>query len=331
LTLTAQRLVEHWNLGRLEPGWTEPRELRTRVVQRKKFRATLSSSDPGLYRVNADLKDMMQDRSGFMFLRDDYHGPRHWDFTFDVLGNDILLQAGSALDAFDRIADAARVLVRRYEAAATAATWNLVQNELSTEARKIDVTVLRRLFPASAGDLSQAIDALQHPPAYRIDEEGRLGLRYPHWVELRKSIAGAVDIAGREYCLWVLKETRRRGMSEDIKEAFRRHAKHPGVIAYAHMLENIETTDTAILERDIRGDKSVADDPSYPLPPAPPPSPLERRWVEAQRLLTEADGLWETDSASAIVRYKTLLKDYSDLLHLLQARTRAQRRAEQED
>jgi hypothetical protein len=55
------------------------------------------------------------------------------------------------------------------------------------------------------------------------------------------------------------------------------------------------------------------------------------RLLRARLLLDEADFLWDFDAAASIRIYQRLLKDYRDIVILLQVRNRVEGRARQAD
>lgn len=99
---------------------------------------------------------------------------------------------------------------------------------------------------------------------------------------------------------------------------------------YTPVSVNIEIATGGVAAVDfVLQDKRI--NPSLDLSPKEKLGSDDPRMQDAQKLLAEADRLWDIDSAASIRAYQRLLKDYHDIVIQLQVRTRVEGRARQAD
>ena len=89
--------------------------------------------------------------------------------------------------------------------------------------------------------------------AYHNKNEPEMNFRQEDFTfsNFRRYVDEAIDISGREFALWIVKDLRRAGRRTIHGEAVRRHAQRPGVAEYAARLGE-ESEALAQLEEDIR-------------------------------------------------------------------------------
>jgi hypothetical protein len=276
---------------------------------------------PGTYRVALELPEM-----------------KTWEFDFDLWGNDFL--SGLSKQRGDVETQAwtlTRLAVRTSMMASDPRTWNtkgfVLLDELDQAAGRLDEGFAPH-FPAARGHLRRALTGLRDASRHFFwDRDGKFGGAFDPstetWVEgpddarftfgrMLSFIDASKEIARREHDLWIVKDARR----------IARNAR-PGIRT---LFEDVEKTlDRIEAALRARGRQAAAE----PLPPTPPQfleaALLRERIREAQKLLEEADRLWDQlNDQRAPTLYRQLQIDFPDLLTGLGARVRVANRAKSE-
>jgi len=303
---------------------------------------------PGRYTLQVELREDLQPRDILRQLPR-VRSPRRWDFEFQRWGDDLLSRMRKDLSSVYVIVGNIRALhLRMDQAASSAARWKQsnMAGDPSTYAYMLQDEEFRYLFPAVHRDLLDSLRAMSAATRHffwQPDEAGG-GFGGAFDVSERKWILGpdgrpfnfqrldtfleqTGGLARREYALWILKDVRRAGLREALREAAR-----SGPDEARAVLADLEAgKDPTAIEETLRGKERPA-----PLEPAPEP-PRAAGWAarrkkldDAKGLLETADRLWnEVGDDQAPILYRKLLSEFPEVLDDLHARTRVANRARQ--
>jgi hypothetical protein len=301
----------------------------------------------GIFRFSVILEEEFQRPALVKELRDRFQ-IRRWEFEENLSSDALLESLKPDLAEVEALAkEMARLFGKAEVFCQSKELWETWSPEIKKEAgmlaARIDKLRLANLFPAATGHLEGAWCWLQsHSNHFFWKPDSRFGGAFNvdegKWVRIARGIPftfdgmkdhlkHAVEVADREFALWILKDARRAGRREALI-ALARGGPSPLSI-FAKRFEGGE--DLAKLEDELRGERRETTE----LPEPPPPAQFREliaareRLEEARELLQRADRLWSEPESFAI--YKRLLKEYPDALEKLRARGRVVRRAQQED
>lgn len=231
-------------------------------LQRKKISYTSpAGTPPGFYRVVLRLMEEMQGSRGLAALKDARTlVPQEWAFDFAAWGDDLAGRLSPALLEFDGLAGEGRAKIAQFEKATSVkALWEAEGRNLDRDVSRLMADIAKseakQYFPAAAGELSSILSSVQSNSRFCVfGADGKLEkVRNYHnpddkattyrqeefnWDNFKKYLEECLDIAGREYALWVIKETRRSGgVTEALVKAVKDQASHPGLSLYVNRLQ----------------------------------------------------------------------------------------------
>jgi hypothetical protein len=271
LKLTVLRHVEQPAAGRLETAAVEAgRGLAS--VKGGRFRYEPAWEGPGVYGIRVDLSDDYQSRAVREALPRDLKS-RRWSFTFPGWGDDLVGRLGPALRETDGFVAEAGELIRKFErSCANADAWQSQQKALVQEAgafrTKLEKAEAGRLYTASVSQLLFTVRNLLGQVPYFTWKDGTFTAVSYHnpdepgktfrqeeftFANLRKYVDECRALAGREFALWALKDLRRAGPREALKEALKEQAGTPGAADFVGRLGEATPEEQDVLEKEIRG------------------------------------------------------------------------------
>jgi len=237
-------------------------------VQRKKFvYVSPAGTSPGFYRVVVRLMDDMQgSRSRAALKEAGTPVPQEWAFDYAAWGDDLAGRLSSALLEFDGQVTEAKAMMDRFaQATSQKAIWEANGKTLDRDASRMIADVskseAKQLFPAGAGEITTVLGSAQSSTRFCVfSADGKFekvhnyhnpdGKAVTHrqeefnWDNLKKYLDEAMELAGREYALWVVKDARRAGrVSEALAKAVKDQAAHPGVSLYVNRLQQGDRLD----------------------------------------------------------------------------------------
>jgi hypothetical protein len=281
---------------------------------------------PGTYRVVLELPEM-----------------KAWEFDFDLWGDDFPSGLSKQRrDVETMVWALTRLTVRASIMSSDPRTWNtkgfVLLDEMEEAAGRLDES-FAPLFPAAREHLRRAIAGLRDASRHFFwDRDGKFGGAFdPSTETWMKGPDGArftfgrtlsfIDagrgIARREHDLWIVKDARRT-----VRTAPRLRRRPETRTLLADMEGTLDRIEAAVRAGGRAAEAEI-------LPPTPPQfleAALQRERIrEAQRILVEADRLWDQlNDNKAPTLYRQLLSDFPDLLTGLGARARVANRAKSE-
>jgi hypothetical protein len=255
------------------------------MVDGKKFVYETKIEGPGKYNVTISLVDDLQDRPIALELKKKVGARRQWNFEYLVWGDDLISTVSSKLPDMASLVQECREIVTKFEkACATKAEWEVNLKPLSAEGNKfqakLDYHELKAYFPASVNNLSYTVrNVVGNAPYYTYGTDGKFsGAKDYHadnnkvkdfqgvefdWANLKRYIENTPAMAGREFCLWIVKDLRRTGgqMRPDIQNSLKTHKTAAGVDFFQDRLSKATITELDALEAQIRGSKAPAAPP----------------------------------------------------------------------
>lgn len=284
LFLSVARSFESWAGGRLEPTSANSGGSMAQIKERK-FSLESPIDGPGLFAVRVDLREELQNPKLIDHFKKNPVNPRSWNFLFSAWGDDLAPSLVSSLEELDVLAQEAGEMVRRYEAATKSEeAWMASLKEITAEnaklLKKCEQSNLRALYPASLNQIHYTIRNLQGNSPYFTFEGGKFaGATSYHadkqkvktfrdeaftFENFKRYVSDSVGLAGREFCLWLIKDYRRAGkqLSSDALDALNRMKAHAGIAEFFDRLKALKpeltVEDLALLEKDVRGAKVEA-------------------------------------------------------------------------
>lgn len=284
LKVRVQPLVEQWAVDRLatvklgEGGSLSQ-------VRNRKFGIELSVDGPGLYSVTVELLDEFQNPQLMQSMKGKYK-PRTWTYQFHAWDDKMVEQLWPKLQELDGLIAEAQAMLRKFELACqTEQSWQAQAKALTQENGKLlqeleRAKELRAFFPAALNQAYYTIRNVQGTANYFVWKAGQFaGGKSYHadneevktfrneaftYANLRRYVEESLNIAGREFCLWILKDARRAGEVRPEAVAAVQSAKaHAGVAEFAAQLEALKMEEIDVLEPAVRRAKTTP----------PPPDP----------------------------------------------------------
>lgn len=246
-------------------------------IDGKKFVYDTKIDYPGKYGVQVSLIDDLQDRNIAAELKKKAGAKRQWNFEFLVWGDDLVSTMSARLPDVAALVQDSRTLVAKFEkAAASKGQWEAESKPLALEGgkflAKLDAHELKAIFPAAMGYLANGVrNVVNTAPYYTFGDDGKFsGAKDYHadnnkvktfmgeefnWANLKRYVENTPALAGREFCLWIVKDLRRTAgqLRPEVLEAIKLHKAAPGVDFYQERLMKAGFSDIDPLELLIRG------------------------------------------------------------------------------
>ena len=296
LFISVSRGYETWTGGRLEPNAAGTGGVMAQVKERK-FALENPIDGPGLFQVRVDLREELQNPKILEHLKKNPIQPRTWNFAFSAWSEDLLGTLVSSLQELDQLAAEAGDMVKRFETAcAKEEVWKAQAKDLNAENAKLlkrcEQSALKALYPAALSQIHYTVRNLQGNSPYFTFEAGKfVGATSYHadqqklktfreedftYENFKRYVTESVSVAGREFCLWILKDYRRAGnqLHPDAVEAINQMKGHPGVVEFVERLKALKAEELAQAEKEIRAAKVVPGaekKDEKPAPQKPPP------------------------------------------------------------
>jgi hypothetical protein len=252
----------------------------TSTINGKKFVYDSAIDGPGKYNVAIAIVDDLQEKHLVAEVRKKAGTKRNFQFEFLVWGDDLVAIVSSKLGDVTALVNETRDLVKKFEqASGSKAQWEAEMKPLSTEGAKFQAKLehheLKAYYPAAISNLYFTLrNVVNNAPYYTFGANGKFsGARDYHadgekvktfrgeefsWDNLKRYIEDTPAIAGREFCLWLLKDLRRTAgqMRPEIQDAIKAHKTAPGVESWQERLMKATISDVDALEAEIRGPKA---------------------------------------------------------------------------
>ncbi len=263
LRVTLHRLQEHAAGGQILTTSNISRGGFTPVKGRK-FGYNAIVEGAGAYRAVVELLDEDQAPA----LREGLKGKarqRRWEFDFPAWTDESLAGLGPRLAEIEAAVKETVEVIRQFaRASAAASTWKAESARLAKQAgdliARIDKSEYARLYTAAAGELVAVLRNVQANANYLVfTPDGKLEGAFDYHTggkaetyraeefsfdRMAKYAEEVVDLGGREFCLWLVKDVRRSGsLREPLRKALKELEKRPGVDPHAEALERGEDLD----------------------------------------------------------------------------------------
>jgi hypothetical protein len=258
----------------------------TAEIGGKKFIYDTHIDGPAKYNVQISLVEDLQQKHLVPELRKKAGAARTWQREFLVWGDELIGELAPKLNEVHELITECREIVKKFEKASTSQqTWAADSKPLVAEGTKLmgklEHHPLQAYYPAAVNNLYYSIrNVVNNAPYYTFGPDGKFsGARDYHadgekvktyrgeefnWENLKRYIEDSLPIAGREFCLWIVKDIRRTGVSRpEIVEAVKAAKAAPGVDFFQERLQKASISDIDVLEAEIRGTKGGAP-PSKP-------------------------------------------------------------------
>jgi hypothetical protein len=248
----------------------------TTEIEGKKFLYDGPIEGPGKYNVVVAIVDDLQEKHLVAEVKKKAGVKRSWQFEFLVWNDELVTQISPKLNEMHQMVTETRELIKKFErASANKEGWAAESKPLVAEGTKFQAKLehseLKGYYPAAISNLYYTVrNVVNNAPYYTYGADGKFsGARDYHadgekvktfrgeefnWDNLKRYIEDALPIAGREFCLWIVKDIRRTGASRtELTEAVKAQKAAPGVDFYQERLMKAGISDIDALEADIRG------------------------------------------------------------------------------
>ena len=240
------------------------------TVEGRRVAFTMAIKDPGQYRLVVELREDLQEPDLVKAITNTLGGK--WTFDQAVWGDDFAGPLGSKLRDFDAQVDASLSMIRRFaQASASMPAWKesypLLDKELGAFLKKFDQTPLERVYPAAVQELRLSMRNLKgNAEAMMFNQDGSCKGSIDYRTQkptktihaedftfeaILKEVEAARAAAGREFVLWLIKDSRRSGVRPELTALLRSEAKHPGISPHVEALDGFKEADG--VEKQIRG------------------------------------------------------------------------------
>jgi hypothetical protein len=248
-------------------------------VTGKKYMYDIPIDGPGKYVVNVAIIDDLQQKHLVPEIKKKVGDKRNHQYEFLVWGDDLVGTVSSKLIEMTALTKECADMVKKFEqASASKEQWAAESKVMTAEGGKLIVKLetheLKAYFPGAVGNLYYTIrTVVNNGPYYTYGPDGKFsGARDYHadgqkvktfrndefnWDSLKKYVDDTPGFAGREFCLWIVKDLRRTAgqMRPDIQEAIKAHKADPGVDFWQERLSKATFSDLDVLEKELRGPK----------------------------------------------------------------------------
>jgi len=231
---------------------------------------------PGIYGAKVDLFDENQNEAVGKLTKN--LNPKKWSFLFSAFGDDLMGQLEAKLGVIDELAGEALAILKEFqEGSVKEDAWKSLEPQLEPRIKKLrakaEVHEVRDYYRASMTEIHSTIEVVHQNLRYIVFKDGKFagakdyhagdnqvkthqGDPYAHENFLRY-IQQAPAIAGRELCLWIIKDFRRSGnaLRVETAELIKRVSKRAGVAEFAERLAALTPEQADALEKDVRNAK----------------------------------------------------------------------------
>jgi hypothetical protein len=269
------RLEESYVLGGKIEGIFAPAGGGLADVNDKKFAYEAGITGAGKYMVEVLYLDDIQSQEISDQLKKKLP-QKVWQFEFLCWGDDLAPELPAKLKELQTVGNEVLDMVKRFEAACKSeevwkAEGKAIVKDNGKLLPKVENSTLRNYYPAAMIQMFYTIRNLQGTAQYFHFEKGQFaGGRSYHadnqeiktyreeafnFANLKRYVEEAIVVAGREYCLWIIKEMRRTGgpMKEELLAVLKNAKDYPGIPPFAERLEKAGLSDIDALEIEIRG------------------------------------------------------------------------------
>ncbi len=277
LNLELLRVEERSADGKLSPGGSLFHSEIVRVERKKFLYLSPAGSPPGYYRASLRLQEESQVVRPLKALKEaGILMPQQWIFDYTAWGDDLAGRLSPALREFDALVTDALALVGKFaEISGQRPLWEANAKTLDRDATKlmqeIERSEAKKLYPAACNDVTSAVNTVQGNArfiTFRTDgmfdkivdyHTGGKPVTFRNeefsWDVMKKYLNESSEVAGREFALWAVKDTRRAGgkVSEALVKAIKDQGGHAGVSPYVNRLQQGDKLDE--LEKTIREKK----------------------------------------------------------------------------
>ncbi len=243
-------------------------------VKGKKFLFEPGIDSPALYQVDVIYAEGNQTVKVAQSLKGKLSS-KIWNFKFPGWGDELAKELMPKLLELESLRTDSLELVRKYEKSCVSQqAWNAeakqINKENATLQAKLERSDARNLYPAAYSQIFFTIRSLQGTSPYFHWENGKFGGGKSYhadnqdikthrdekydYTNLKRYVEESDVVAGREFCLWVVKDLRRAAgkLSFDLAEALKTHALRPGIAPWAERLQKAVPEDLDPMEKEIR-------------------------------------------------------------------------------
>jgi hypothetical protein len=205
--------------------------------------------------------------------------PKKWDFQFFAFGDDAIAGLDTKFAELSELAEETKSALKEfYEATLKQDVWKgakpTLEPKLKALRKKCQNSQLVQFYPAAVSEiyytvqnLHQNLDYLQFTPEGKFagakdyhagDSQVKTHRNDPYSHEsFRRYVEEAPLIAGRELCLWVIKDFQRaqNTLRPEVAELVKRMATYPGIAEFAERLQALTAESVKDLEKDVRESK----------------------------------------------------------------------------
>jgi hypothetical protein len=269
------RLEESYMLGGKLEGVFTPAGGGLADVNDRKFSYEAGITGAGKYMVEVLYLDDIQSQEISDQLKKKLP-QKVWQFEFLCWGDELAPELPAKLKELQTLGNEVLDMVKRFESACKSeeswkAEGKAIVKDNAKLLPKVENSTLRNYYPAAMIQMFYTIRNLQGTAQYFHFEKGQFaGGRSYHadnqeiktyreeafnFANLKRYVEESMAVAGREYCLWVIKEMRRTGgpVKDDLLAVLKNAKDYPGILPFAERLEKASLADIDLLELEIRG------------------------------------------------------------------------------
>jgi len=251
----------------------------TAEISGKKFVYDTAIDGPGKYVVQVALVEELQEKHLAAEIKKKAGDKRTLQREFLVWGDELVTQLSPKLNELNALVAESREMVKKFELATMSKQgWGGESKGLAVEGSKLQNRLqnheLKAYYPAAISNLFFTIrNVVNNAPYFTFGADGKFsGASDYHadnkkvatfrnedynWDNLKRYVEDTTPIAGREFCLWIVKDLRRTAgqMRPEVVSAIQAQKTHPGIDFYQDRLQKATITDIDPLEAEIRGTK----------------------------------------------------------------------------
>jgi hypothetical protein len=295
LHLTVYLVNERWGIGNsVVPGYKQAWTGLV-TVSAGKFSVEALIPGPGMYMVQADLKDAYQRKTVLDQIKGRFK-TRRWQSTFTAWGDDLMERLSAKLVELDQFSADALDLINKYErACATKQGFEAEQRQLAKDGGALLTKFERNdsavLYSAAFSQIHTTIQQLQACAVYFNWTGGSMKATSYHanfeeiktfrqeefnFKNLKRYIQDSIVVAGREMGLWIVKDLKRTNgqYRPEIMDILKANTQHQGLTEFADRLGKLTPADLDAMEKEIRGIREAEKKPAEE-PPKDAPKPAE--------------------------------------------------------
>ncbi len=272
LLFNLHRMEEMYVGGRLDAQYLNSGIARAKV-ESKKFSSELNADALGPYLINAIFVEEYQKTAVLEATKGKYTGLQ-WSFKAAAWNDDHLKDLSTKLLEMDALSGEALEILKKYEKASVSqpawlAEGKTLTAELMKYLKRIENSDSKIYFSAANNQVFFTMRNVQGTSPFFIWKDGKFAGGKSYHAEgeeiktyrnepftydnLVRYVSEGPSIAGREFCLWLIKDIRRVGSLKPVlAEALKVHTEHAGVAPYAERLKTALPADCDELEQAIR-------------------------------------------------------------------------------